>query len=100
MNEITKAQATRLVEISNEMNQMLEEFKRICRNTMYPAQYDQFKYRTLGHLEPALFEDSEWYAKYSSIDSLEKVANNLMEEVNEDDSDEDEDCDEEDHDDK
>lgn len=81
MNEITKTQAARLVEISNEINQMLEEFKGICRRTMNPVQYDQFKYRTLGHLEPALIEDSEWYTKYSSIDSLEKVANNIFEET-------------------
>jgi hypothetical protein len=73
--------AERLVEIASEMSELLSEFKRICRENMHSSEYDQFKYRTLGHLEPALNEETEWYTRYSSIDSLEKVAQNAVEEV-------------------
>ncbi len=73
--------AERLVEIVSEMSELLSEFKRICRENMHRSEYDQFKYRTLGHLEPALNEDTEWYTRYSSIDSLEKVAQEALDEV-------------------
>ena len=73
---ITSESAERLQELVQIMQESLDEFKHICKTAMTSSEYQQFKYRTLGHIEPALFEDSEWVTSYSSIDSLEKVANN------------------------
>lgn len=73
--------ADRLVEIARKMSELLGEFKEICRDNMERNEYEQFKYRTLGHLEPALNEETEWYTRYSSIDSLEKVAQEALGEV-------------------
>lgn len=77
---ITKENAERLKKISDEMNLLLEEFKSIYRAAVSPSKYQQFKYRTLGHLEPGLLADSEWYTKYSSIDPLESVADGMIDE--------------------
>jgi hypothetical protein len=86
---ITKDKAERLVEIASEMAELLGEFKHICRNSMESNEYQQFKYRCLGNLEPGLIEESEWVTTYSSIDSLESVANNALDEAeSEDDIDE------------
>ena len=78
---MTTETADRMVEIVGEMTDLLSEFKQICRESMTRREYEQFKYRTLGHIEPALMEDTEWYTRYSSIDSLEKVAKNALGEV-------------------
>lgn len=82
---ITAEKAKRLVEIAQEMASLLDEFKRICRNSMTSNEYEQFKYRCLGNLEPGLIEDSEWFIKYSSIDSLESIANNALDDAESDD---------------
>ena len=62
------------------MIELLAEFKALAREVMPPQRYDQFKYRTLGHLEPAILEESEWVTRYSSITSLEAVAQDLADE--------------------
>jgi hypothetical protein len=77
---ITPEQGKRAQEIAQEMAELLAEFKALARTVMEPAQYNQFKYRTLGHLEPGLLEESEWVTRYSSLDSLEEVARNLADE--------------------
>ena len=87
---ITQAQADELKEIVEQMKEGLENFKAICRRTMSASEYQMFKYRTLGHLEPGLVEDSEWVTTYSSIDSLEKVANEIAGDQPEDDEEEEE----------
>lgn len=74
---ISVEDAERLKEIAQEMAELLGEFKDICRANMSRNDYDQFKYRTLGNVEPGISEEHDWVTKYSSIDSLEKVAENL-----------------------
>jgi hypothetical protein len=100
--KISKDNAERLRQIALDMVELLSEFKQIARSSMSSHEYEQFKYRTLGHLEPGLIEDSEWVTSYSAIDSLEKVAENAGEELicpecgselNEDGTCSDEDCD-------
>jgi len=73
--------AERLAEIADEINELVDEFKQICRRTFERQEYDQFKYRTLGHLEPAVNDNHEWMTKYSSIDSLAKVAEKAVDEA-------------------
>ena len=73
--------AQRLNELVGEIAERMDEFKQICRTAMSSNEYQQFKYRTLGHLEPGLLNDSEWITSYSAIDSLEKVAENALEEA-------------------
>jgi hypothetical protein len=80
--------AERLKEISDEIIVLVNEFKDICRSCMSSSEYGQFKYRTLGRLEPAVMEDHEWMTQYSSIDSLEEVANKLYGIAEEDEEDE------------
>lgn len=75
-----KENAERLKELVNEINERVEEFKHLCRTAMSRSEYDLFKYRTLGNLEPAVMEESEWVTRGSSIDSLEKVANQACDE--------------------
>jgi hypothetical protein len=78
-----------LLEIQQRIMNDVQEFKQICKELMSKSEYEQFKYRTLGHLEPAISEDTIWATKYSSIDSLEKVALRFGEEEEEDEQDED-----------
>lgn len=82
-------QAERLQEIVAEMTELLNEFKQICRQNMEPNQYQDFKYRTLGHIEPALMEETEWVTTYSSIESLEKVAQSFSDEAEDNNEEED-----------
>ena len=91
---IDKESAERLKEITEEIIDLLGEFKHTVRNAMTSEEYNRFKYRTLGHLEPGLMEDSEWVTTYSSIDSLESVAQDALDSA-EKDEDEDEDTEEE-----
>ena len=88
---ISKEQAERLVELSRVILENLNEFKSICRETMERQEYEQFKYRTLGHIEPVVSEDHEWVTTYSSIDSLEKVAESACCEAEEAEHEDDED---------
>lgn len=81
---ITAEEAERLQEIAREVAELVDEFKGICRRCMSGPDYEHFKYRTLGHLEPAITEEHEWATRYSSIDPLETVANNLAEIAEED----------------
>jgi hypothetical protein len=78
--KITPENAARLKELVGEMIERLDEFKSIVKKAMPRYEYQQFKYRTLGNLEPGLIEESEWITSYSSI-SLEKVAENAAEAV-------------------
>lgn len=78
---IDKENADRLQEIVQEMSKLLGEFKSICKDKMTREEYNLFKYRTLGHIEPALLEESEWVTQYSSIDSLEEIARKAGEDV-------------------
>lgn len=78
---ISKDDADRLGEIATEMLKLLNEFKTICHQAMSLGEYQQFKYRTLGHLEPGLTDESEWITTYSSIDPLNKVAEKAAEEI-------------------
>jgi hypothetical protein len=82
---VTQEQANRLVELREEIQERLGEFKQICRETMHKSEYDQFKYRTLGHIEPVVSEETEWVTRYSSTDSLESVAANALNDVVEED---------------
>jgi len=78
---ISTEDAGRLNEIAEEMATLLGEFKDICRHSMSSNEYQQFKYRTLGHLEPGISDDHEWMTEYSSIDSLVKVAENARDDI-------------------
>jgi hypothetical protein len=78
---INKEDAERLGEIVKEINERLDEFKHICRTSMSANEYQQFKYRTLGHIEPAVMKETEWITRYSSIDSLEQIAENASEDI-------------------
>ena len=82
--KINQENAKRLKEIAESLIEQLDEFKHICRNSMSSSEYQQFKYRCLGNLEPGLREDSEWVTRYSSIDSLEKVADNALNDADSD----------------
>ena len=75
---ITKEKVERLQKLQEQIHEDLDEFKQICLDSMNCNKYNQFKYRTLGHIEPAVSEDTEWFTKYSSIDSLEKVVGELQ----------------------
>jgi hypothetical protein len=78
---VTQKQADRLVELHQEIQERLDEFKQICRKVMPPREYDQFKYRTLGHIEPVVSEGTEWVTRYSSLDSLQEIAANALSNV-------------------
>jgi len=73
--------AERMQEIAEEMISLLNEFKHLAKQSMSGPEYQQFKYRCLGNLEPGLMKESEWITKYSSIDSLEEVAENAVAEA-------------------
>lgn len=64
----------KLLDCIENIQKNLGAFKKICRDIMSPEEYNHFKYRTLGHIEPVVYEDSEWYNRYSSLDSLPEVA--------------------------
>ena len=86
--KISNENAERLGEIATEMAVLLDEYKNICRRAMEPQEYQQFKYRTLGHIEPVLNDDSEWVTKYSSLDSLAKVAAGAVDDASPDEEEE------------
>ena len=69
--EINQDNADRLQELFEEIHERVEEFKSICKRAMRPNEYEQFRYRTLGHLEPAIALDQPWVTTYSSIDCLD-----------------------------
>jgi len=71
---ISQEDADRLGELQQEIAERLDEFKRICNRAMTRSEYERFKYNTLGHIEPATFNGSEWVTTYSSLKSLESVA--------------------------
>lgn len=79
---ISSDDARRLQQIQSEMVELLNEFKDICRSAMTPNEYQQFRYTTLGHLEPSLMDETEWVTTYSSIKSLEKIALDADDDVN------------------
>lgn len=79
--KITEEDANRLCILFEEINERLWEFKDICRMRMTPSEYEQFKYRTLAQIEPAIREDSDLVTRYSSIDSLESIAMNAMDDL-------------------
>lgn len=75
---ISEYESKRLLSIPTEIDQLLAEFKQICRLKMNADQYQRFKYRTLAHIEPAVMEGSDWVTY--DIDTLESVAETLVEE--------------------
>lgn len=79
--KINQEEADRLKEIHQKVAELVEEFKQICRTTMTRPEYDQFKYRCLGNLEPGINNETDWVTTYSSIDSLEKIAERAADEV-------------------
>jgi hypothetical protein len=93
MKQLTETQQRetheKLLDCIQNIQENLEVFKKICRDIMSPEEYNQFKYRTLGHIEPVVYEDSEWSTKYASLDSLEEVAERFnFDESEEDDNEE------------
>jgi len=86
MNKITKANWERLAELATELEEGLNEFKEICRRSMSQQEYQQFKYRTLGHCEPAISTSQEWVV--SSCDTLAEVVERLEDELEEKDTEE------------
>jgi len=74
--DISSENAERLEEIQQEMLELLNEFKGICKTAMSRNEYEMFRYRTLAHIEPGLTFDSPWVTTYSSIDPLEKIVEN------------------------
>ena len=77
---ITSEDAAELQRLAREIAERVTEFKHICRKAMSQNEYQRFKYRTLGHLEPAVIEGSEWMG-VGSMDSLEKVADKAVDEA-------------------
>ena len=84
--------ANRLNELHNEMMEILNEFKDICRGAMTPREYEMFRYKTLAHLEPGLERDCEWVTTFSAITPLDAVVeltqDSVVEDENEDSEDE------------
>lgn len=80
---ISQENAERLQELFEEINERVNEFKHICRQSMSNGEYEQFRYRTLGNLEPAIALDQPWVTTYSSIDCLEEVAQKALDSVEE-----------------
>ena len=64
-----------------EAVERINEIKEFFRASLTSSSYDHFKYRCLGHLEPGLFEETEWVTQYSSITSMEEFINQIAEEV-------------------
>lgn len=81
--------ATRLREIVDEMTELLDEAKSTCQASMSRVEYEQFRHKTLAHLEPGLIFDHEWV---TNAVPLEKVADHLLEnaQAEEDDDDDEE----------
>jgi hypothetical protein len=79
---ISLQNAERLTEIQQQMAELLEEAKNICRGAMTISEYDQFRYKTLAHLEPGLITDHHWV-----VDSkpLETIAENAQSDATTDD---------------
>jgi hypothetical protein len=71
---------SRLHEITEEMQELLQEFKDICKKKMTQNRYELFKYRTLGHIEPVISKENDWLPDMG-IDSLEEVADNYDEDL-------------------
>lgn len=65
----------------HDIVEKVNEIKEFFRSVLSNEDYDQFKYRCLGNLEPGLQEETEWVTRYSSITSLEEYINRLSEEV-------------------
>jgi len=79
--KITSKNAEHLLELVGEIKERAEEFKELCREAKTPREYELFKYNCLGHLEPAISEDHEWFVKYSGITTLEKIAEDAAEDA-------------------
>ena len=80
---ITLENAVRLRELWESMVESFDKFRGICQDSMTKEEYRQFKYRTLGHIEPCLTEETEWFTEYDSRDSLEKIVTRAEEEQSE-----------------
>ncbi len=78
---ITEEQGRRAMEISEEMIALLDEFKKLAKSVMTDSEYQNFKYNTLGHLEPGLITDHAWFTgRGSSIKSIQYVAEDMADE--------------------
>lgn len=77
--KINKEDAERLTELCGEINERVEEFKRICRGAMHKNEYERFRYRCLANLEPGLSNDQPWVV--NGVDSLETIAERADEEA-------------------
>lgn len=71
--KINKEDAERLRELYDSMMESFAEIKHILRNGMSPREHEDFRYKTLGFLEPGLTEDHTWVTRYSSIVPLDKI---------------------------
>lgn len=80
--KISPSQAQRAHDIAQEISNLVAEFKDLARSVMSSGEYEQFKYNTLGHIEPGINKDTEWMTRYSSIRSLEQVAEDMEDEAN------------------
>ena len=64
---MSKNEALRLAEISQQISVLVDEFKRICKNSMGDDEYESFKYDVLGRLEPAISDEHEWASNSKSL---------------------------------
>jgi len=70
----------RLEEIVNEIDKLITEFTDIVKSKMDRAEFEDFKYNTLGHLQPMINSNHDWVtSRYSSQKSLEKVSESFIE---------------------
>ena len=90
MKNIDQETADRAQEVFAQLCENFNELRKIMRQSMTHEEYQNFKYRCLSHAEPALFEETEWVTRYSSITSLEKYVQDLQGEASEIEKDEDE----------
>ena len=77
---ISKENAERLGEIANEMIELLNEYRNICRNGMTPSEYERFRYNTLAHLEPGLTQENTW-VNGNNVQGLDLIAEHALEEA-------------------
>lgn len=78
---IDSSDARRAETIVDEILELVQEFKKIAKGAMSASEYEQFRYRTLGHLEPALTTETEWFtSRYDSRDPLSKIVERMVDE--------------------
>lgn len=88
--KITQENADRLDELATTMQESLSEFKEICKESMSPSEWNNFRYNVLAHVEPGVGNDHEWFSPHTKTltDIVELAREDATSEDDEEDGDE------------